>query len=366
MNEAVQLVGEIDLTQDYLCDDDGSEAALAKQLLAEKEAARVAGENDLELNEDEEVRKKVRELILQARSTRDLLTRAEILIDEEWLGPVEAMPGNIYYMAAFGEFHCRSRMGCFRLLGFLSIVFIQVLAPPLIMLSRSPLHVGVFEGDGFRYRWECWELWPFSSPADHLICADVAQEGAAMFYDWKHVSTTKGLGLLFIMAFTLNGMFVMFAEYRVFKELYLMFDYIKGNTTHFDVHGSRWFALGAFVNVWVVLFCCIDTYVVIGAARCPQDLLMDSLGLLFLYNLDDVGGDLGFVDEDDWDGERIAWMCENIYDSHERKMDMRAASRWGNWLIKLWFKFAIACLGCLVFVLPMIAAITPFLIIAPA
>merc|ERR1719378_471235 len=68
----------------------------------------------------------------------------------------------------------------------------------------------------------------------------------------------------------------------------------------------------AVVNTWVILWCCLDVFLVVGAAQAPLDVLMNALGLVFLYNLDDVGGDLGFVNEDDWPGLRLAWIYKEI------------------------------------------------------
>merc|ERR1712232_534974 len=76
--------------------------------------------------------------------------------------------------------------------------------------------------------------------------------------------------------------------------------------------GHSFLVVGAFINCWGVAWSCIDMYVVVGASSSPQDLLLDALGLLFLYNLDDIGGDLGFIDEDDWPGERIAWIYKEL------------------------------------------------------
>merc|ERR1712196_472960 len=65
--------------------------------------------------------------------------------------------------------------------------------------------------------------------------------------------------------------------------------------------------MGALTNCWVVLWCCVDSLVVIGAGLSPKD-------VLFHYNLDDIGGDLGFVNADDWPGLRLGWVCQEMVD----------------------------------------------------
>merc|ERR1712194_425093 len=52
--------------------------------------------------------------------------------------------------------------------------------------------------------------------------------------------------------------------------------------------------------------------VVVGASESPKDVMFDALGLLFLYNLDDIGGEFGFVDEDDWPGVRLGWIYQEM------------------------------------------------------
>lgn len=73
--------------------------------------------------------------------------------------------------------------------------------------------------------------------------------------------------------------------------------------------------VGAFMNGWVIFWLSLDVYFVIGTAGNVQDVLFDALGLTFLYNLDDISGDLGFVDGDDWPGTQLAWVHENIADA---------------------------------------------------
>mmetsp|Transcript_96559 Transcript_96559/g.186198 ORF Transcript_96559/g.186198 Transcript_96559/m.186198 type:complete len:128 (+) Transcript_96559:1-384(+) len=126
--------------------------------------------------------------------------------------------------------------------------------------------------------------------------------------------------------------------------------------------------MGSFVNNWMVIVCTLDAYMIIGASRTPADLLLDSLALLFLFNLDDVAGDLGFVDEDDWPGLRIAWIhseiCTAPTEDDEEKMGFKETCNRNfnmlNYTLSFWF-----CAACAV-VMPILAAITPFLKIAPA
>jgi hypothetical protein len=336
-----------------------------------EEAERNAGPE----GETEAAKRYVRDKIMEAENSKDLLERAEWLIKEEWLNRVEALPGNIFSMGAFGEFS-GTLSGYLKLMGFVLITCIQLIAPPLILVSK--LHnFGTFTGDGKDFLWECWSLAGMflGPPLDAEVCWERAggQDEAHlpgqlpdMFYDWTHVSTTKSLGFLFTMAFCLNGWFVLMEEAKTWKDLYNTFRYIEIHTPKFVFRGEWCFILGAFVNIWVVVFCSIDTYVVVGGSRSPQDLLLDALGMLFLYNLDDIGGDLGFVDEDDWDGERIAWIYEecvkNVDDAifDEDSLDFQGQVILNCFIFFKWFVLAMC------FALPALAALTPFMVIAPS
>merc|ERR1712151_911095 len=89
-------------------------------------------------------------------------------------------------------------------------------------------------------------------------------------------------------------------------------NYLDRETKEFKLPGEWLLHVGAMINCWVILWCCIDCCFVVGAAQSPDSVLFNSLGLLFLFNLDDVGGTLSFVEEDDWPADRIGWIYENM------------------------------------------------------
>jgi len=56
----------------------------------------------------------------------------------------------------------------------------------------------------------------------------------------------------------------------------------------------------------------LASYVVVGGSETPKDVLLDALGMLFLYNLDRIGREMGFVDRDDWPGDRLGWIFQEM------------------------------------------------------
>merc|ERR1711972_361619 len=55
-------------------------------------------------------------------------------------------------------------------------------------------------------------------------------------------------------------------------------------------------------NLWCLILCCVCMVPLLATAEGPKDVLFDALGLTFLYNMDDISGDFGFIDEK-WDEE---------------------------------------------------------------
>ena len=141
--------------------------------------------------------------------------------------------------------------------------------------------------------------------------------------------------------------------------------------------GHGFLGFGAFVNCWVVLWSCVDAYVIIGACSNTKDLLFDALGLLFLYNLDDIGGELGFLGDNDWPGLQLAWIHQEIVpkakdDPEWRIGDPRffvtwkdGSTDWRGTIFLNLYRFTTGSLLLLLVFLPVLAALTPFSQIAP-
>merc|ERR1712008_233628 len=124
----------------------------------------------------------------------------------------------------------------------------------------------------------------------------------------------KMMGMLFLFCSILNGIFVLLEGKMVWFRLYNMLQYLERMTPNFDFSWNSSAALysGAFINCWNVLWCSVASYVVVGASETPKDVLLDALGMLFLYNLDSIGSELGFVDADDWPGDRLGWIFQEM------------------------------------------------------
>jgi len=285
----------------------------------------------------------MKQLVL-VESTSQFMDKVNRLVDEDWLGSVEAMPGNMYSIAAFGEISTKkadsnpcspkSQKIYARFFGLAIIWLIQMGGPPAIFLS-SCLGWGVPAGK--MWKWKDWEV-------------DLD--------DWQHVAVTKMLSILFIFGFVLNAIFVILDERAVWKRIDTLFSYLN-EKTEINLSGEFFLYLGAITNCWVVWWCCLDTIVVLGGADSPKDVVFDSLGLLFLYNLDDISGDFGFIDDDDWDGARLGWVHEAMVKQEEVELDC-----WSFLTLGI-YRFTLFSLYIMMILLPVVATVTSFTKIKP-
>eukprot|EP00747_Dinoflagellata_sp_TGD_P063686 gnl/TRDRNA2_/TRDRNA2_153569_c0_seq3.p1 gnl/TRDRNA2_/TRDRNA2_153569_c0~~gnl/TRDRNA2_/TRDRNA2_153569_c0_seq3.p1 ORF type:complete len:355 (-),score=44.12 gnl/TRDRNA2_/TRDRNA2_153569_c0_seq3:291-1355(-) len=295
----------------------------------------------LEESEKDEYAEKVlaKITILEAENAIELLDAAYEQIDENWLGDVDALPGNIYRIGAFGGFSYHETanvaVGIARRLGCIFIFFIQLLGPPGIFMSTVKSW-GVAE----QAEWH-WENWHIS------------------LHDWEHIALTKLLAFFAIFCFVLNGLFVTIDEQRSWQTIDKMFRYLDANTEKFSFAGYNFLLLDGFSNCWVILWCCLDAFVVIGGSDSPKNVLFDSLGLLFLFNLDDIGGDLGFVDEDDWPGARLGWIRNEMVEPNFHR-DGKRSSKFLEDHVPRTSKIVLAIYDCTVMILVVFAILLPF------
>lgn len=345
--------------------------------------------------------------ILRSKDSAMLMQRIETLIDSDWVDGANDLPGNIYSIAGMGNLKLQERLFYVkvldgktkeedeweqrfnprgwvleraRMMGFLCIMFIQLIGPPAIFLSAC-MAWGIMSEE--RIHWERWH--PFTEPD---------------FYDWAHISLTKVLATVFIMCFVLNSLFVLMDEHNTWFAMDRTFAYLHQNEEQDEgafnaalnsFGGSMWISVGAVVNCWVVVWCCLDSFLVIGSSGSPKNVLFDALGLIFLYNLDDTSGDLGFVSAEDWPGAKFAWIYHYVQQGktqekpaegdgtsgRKRNLNQRSLSvrpddnqdikelkdikvSWKSWLVNNMYVATEILLFIMTFLLPLLSALTSF------
>lgn len=233
----------------------------------------------------------------------------DMLIEDDWLA-YDELPGNLYRVWAFNGFKrpkfCFNPLGGFepydrnaQFTGTLFVCFIQILAPTIIFLA-------MFRGwgveDSEKLHWSQWNQ---------------GMGGAAK--DWSEHFAPRVLGVLFLFCFTVNSMKVIGGEKESHMQIWKVFDALHCA----DIKGMySWpLYLGPFVNCYVTIMCNLCMLLILGTSDDPKDVVFDALGIMFLYNLDDIGGDFAFVGEDDWPGRAFAWIYHEMLKGDDDRED---------------------------------------------
>eukprot|EP00929_Paragymnodinium_shiwhaense_P067924 TRINITY_DN34138_c1_g4_i3.p1 TRINITY_DN34138_c1_g4~~TRINITY_DN34138_c1_g4_i3.p1 ORF type:complete len:445 (+),score=97.18 TRINITY_DN34138_c1_g4_i3:152-1486(+) len=227
--------------------------------------------------------------------------------------------GDLYtYMAlrGFGEssglFQVRSDI--LLLLGLFLIIVVQLLAPLTILIWSA-----------YRIDWFPDGAWVTSEKFQYVPGSD--EKGIT--YIGQNI-----LGAVFIVLFNLNGTYVMRSHHTRMQRLLDMTELFQvvaaRNPDHFQVPRTYWLWVGAYVNCICLIFCALSLPpLLILVEEGPKGVVFDALGLTFLYNLDDVAGDLGFLD-DKWDdntfGDIYGGLADQIASGHGELLTQKMRS----------------------------------------
>mmetsp|Transcript_104434 Transcript_104434/g.185708 ORF Transcript_104434/g.185708 Transcript_104434/m.185708 type:complete len:395 (-) Transcript_104434:344-1528(-) len=111
------------------------------------------------------------------------------------------------------------------------------------------------------------------------------------------------VAVLFLFCFALNGSNVIYNEKIASMKLTAMLRHSPDTFTK-DVQWF-WMFFGPIMNCVLVIECCIIVYLLFLVAESPMDVVQNALAVTFLYNLDDIGGDMGFLQDEHWDSEAV-------------------------------------------------------------
>lgn len=290
--------------------------------------------------ENEEKRKAVAlNTIRNARSSAHMVALLKAMIDKSWLRGVDNLPGNIYRIWALGGTSCCSGncgdilMRYCRLTAGIAIAVLQFLTPPVLCLGQF-LGWGVEEDKVLH-----WGRWHPS------------------LSDWHGPDGfVKFISICFFFLFLTNGLLVVVQEERSRSKLMK----ILGERRQSQIRVVC-LMIDTFNNDWVVVWCCLACYPILGCARSAAEVVFDGLSLLFLYNIDDVGGGhLGLIDPGEWPGDRLGWVSERIEQEGSQRDGLHRSTWVHSEFHKLTYKITMAILTLMWLVLPTLFIITPF------
>lgn len=200
--------------------------------------------------------------------------------DEE----VMPIPGNMYRWWGLGIV---SNLRTVQNLGLLFIFAAQAFAPPACIINN--LH----EMD--------WTHWKFGVDDWMFRMDERTQQYHGISNFFKHVVAT-----IFLFMFTLNGMVVIKQERIASMKISAMLERRQEIDPDYNKDVNYfWLITGRIMNCVVVLECVVITYFSFVLSDTPMDVLFNAMAVTFLYNLDDIGGEMGFLGDEDWDGEEL-------------------------------------------------------------
>jgi hypothetical protein len=348
----------------YQTQDEADVGAIADKLDAKRQELEKKLDDGEQFDWDDAMQDYAREEILASKDCDELIMKTELLVDDEWIQNIDALPGNVYTIMAFENLidpkvslrSLANLKALAKYFGCALVCMIQIIGPPLVFISKTTPYGIISEEKLYM-----WRYWRFSTTYDPEVAVPI-------YFDWIHFAPTKVLAIAFLVLFILNAYFFLSDFSKSWVVIYNINRWLDMSTPEFVLTGQKWLWLGGLVNCWVVVWCALSMYLVTGGSRCPQDVILDSLGLVFLFNLDDISGALGFVDEDDWPGKRLGWIHKKFVATmhpDDFNPDDYTGDPMGK-LVTILFRVCLKLTAFCGFALPCLAAVTPFLMIAPS
>jgi len=201
--------------------------------------------------------------------------------------------GNIYeyrFLKGFGEDAelFQKKTGLFVAVGLYFIMIVQIIGPIIVLISTW-------------YKIKIGDTNNFSEPVVglgnffHDVSGDPNPWASCIDYYGQRV-----LGLIFLVLFIMNGLYVLSTDRIEFAKLIELGELLHQEAADKGYRHPReaWLWLGAVINSWCLLTCAAAMCLLfVVAEEGPKGVIFDAFGLTFLYNLDDIGGDLAFLDE---------------------------------------------------------------------
>jgi hypothetical protein len=66
-----------------------------------------------------------------------------------------------------------------------------------------------------------------------------------------------------------------------------------------------WLYADSYINGFTMILCCCGMLLCMAAAGTAKDVVFDSVSLLFLFSLDDLASELGFITSEDWPSQEL-------------------------------------------------------------
>jgi len=270
--------------------------------------------------------------LVEAKTIVECTALMDEFIDDDWMGGLDAFEGNVYRIIAFGGLNNFDMDTLFTLpgmqklaekLGLFFIFIIQLFVPPAIFFSN---------------------LWGIG--VEHVLVWENMEYG--LLAGWSQDTFAIRLtSIFFIFVIALNSVNSLLDESMSWVKIDKMLKFLNVSD------GNGWaMYLDAFMNMYVAIWSVLSTFIVLLDEDSISDCVFDAFSLTFLFNLDDIGGDLGFFGNDDWPGLQLAWVDQNMYAVAEKFTEVEEPEQ--NQFVEQMFRLTAIFLMSMVFVLPAI------------
>mmetsp|Transcript_22158 Transcript_22158/g.43198 ORF Transcript_22158/g.43198 Transcript_22158/m.43198 type:complete len:392 (+) Transcript_22158:69-1244(+) len=325
--------------------DTGKERSLRHEPTTAATTAKKIRDGMLDDEEKEKDMEKQHELIKELVDSKSIVGCTELMdqcIDDDWLGGLDSLPGNVYRIIAFGGLNADKSNGDYtddewrrgmhgfktfqkssEKLGIFFIFAIQAFVPPAVFFSNL-YGVGV----------------------EHVLQWDQAEYGPLAGWSADNFAI-RLTSVFFIFITAVNTVSSLLDESISWMKIDKMLKFLNVDD------GNSWaLYLDAFMNMHVAIWTVLSTFMVLVSEDSISDCVFDAFSLTFLFNLDDIGGDLGFFGNDDWPGLQLAWVDQNMYAVADKFTEVEPPEP--NPVIEQMFRATAMFLMSMVFVLPMI------------
>lgn len=243
-----------------------------------------------------------------SESQRDLTTLLEDANNRKTVDKADTkIHGNIYTYWAFHDVLLQHKLiraeGSSNKVLQVDIIFVmivQILGPPAILIWS----VYAINWTNARVGLGNWEYIPGSY-----------ERGVSNF-------ACQVLGTFFLFIFILNGIYVIRDDKQKSEKIWYVVKVFQKSS-----HGTVkrfWLRAGAMINSWCVVISAICMAPCFMLSKSPKDIIFDAFALLFLFRLDDVNGDLGFLEEQ-WDSDLFGTFYNDIRSQEEEQRRLENA-----------------------------------------
>mmetsp|Transcript_33966 Transcript_33966/g.78583 ORF Transcript_33966/g.78583 Transcript_33966/m.78583 type:complete len:453 (-) Transcript_33966:90-1448(-) len=174
-------------------------------------------------------------------------------------------------------------------------------------------------------RWACYQYEWWTSEIRF-----VKYHFGSFEYGFSHVLGTI-LQILFAYCISLHALSIVKKAAKGNSELFML-------VTHLSIPEKErgpavfFLFLDCFMTCYLTMVCLVDMVLIFTFAASPKDICFDALGLLFIFRLHEVGGDLDYISEQDFNSERIGELCHHVRNckvlrEHEKDLDEHESFR---------------------------------------